>query len=166
MCGVLFGEVKIGEADYTVIWETMLFMSNILCQISWKGLLMPTAFLRLFVVGKCKKHSPQYFFRYDKTLNLHQIWWLMLEKLIQECQNWSPNSMVHYAHIQYDRISIIELVQDLRVMNVLAIFQNDPWQFMDVRALTVNFLVRSCKMQKKNCQIFFADYEKPEIYID
>ena len=31
------GEVKLGEADYTVFWETLLFMSNILCQISWKG---------------------------------------------------------------------------------------------------------------------------------
>ena len=35
-CGVMFGEVKLGEADYTVVWET-LFMSYILCQISWKG---------------------------------------------------------------------------------------------------------------------------------
>ena len=25
----MFGEVKLGEADYTVIWETLLFMSNI-----------------------------------------------------------------------------------------------------------------------------------------
>ena len=33
----MFGEVKLGEADYTVIWQTLLFMSNILCQISWKG---------------------------------------------------------------------------------------------------------------------------------
>ena len=31
------GEVKLGEADYTVFWETLIFMSNILCQISWKG---------------------------------------------------------------------------------------------------------------------------------
>ena len=30
------GEVKLGEADYTVFWERLLFMSNILCQISWK----------------------------------------------------------------------------------------------------------------------------------
>ena len=36
LCGVLFGEVKLGEADHTVVWETLLFMSNILCQITWK----------------------------------------------------------------------------------------------------------------------------------
>ena len=33
----MFGEVKLGEADHTVVWETLLFMSHILCQISWKG---------------------------------------------------------------------------------------------------------------------------------
>ena len=33
----MFGEVKLGEADYTVVWETLLFMSYIFCQISWKG---------------------------------------------------------------------------------------------------------------------------------
>ena len=49
------GEVKLGEADYTVFWERLLFMSNIFCQISWKGLLMPTALSRLFAVGKCEK---------------------------------------------------------------------------------------------------------------
>ena len=32
-----FGEVKLRDADYTV-WETLLIMSNILWQISWKGL--------------------------------------------------------------------------------------------------------------------------------
>ena len=37
------GEVKLGEADYTEFWET-LFMSSILCEISWKGLLTPSAF--------------------------------------------------------------------------------------------------------------------------
>ena len=26
----MFGEVKLGEADYTVVWETLLFMSNTL----------------------------------------------------------------------------------------------------------------------------------------
>ena len=31
------GEFILGEADYTVFWERLLFMSNILCQISWKG---------------------------------------------------------------------------------------------------------------------------------
>ena len=31
---------------------------------------------------------------------------------------------------------MIELVRDLRVINVLAKFENDPWTIMDVRVLT------------------------------
>ena len=31
----MFGEVKLGEADYTVVWETLLFMSNILERAFW-----------------------------------------------------------------------------------------------------------------------------------
>ena len=31
---------------------------------------------------------------------------------------------------------MIELVRDLRVINVLAKFENDPWKIMDVRELT------------------------------
>ena len=31
---------------------------------------------------------------------------------------------------------MIELVWDLRVINVLAKFENDPWKIMDVRVLT------------------------------
>ena len=31
---------------------------------------------------------------------------------------------------------MIELVRDLRVMNMLAKFENDPWKIMDVRVLT------------------------------
>ena len=31
---------------------------------------------------------------------------------------------------------MIELVQDLRVINVLAKFENDPWKIIDVRVLT------------------------------
>ena len=47
-------------------------------------------------------------------------------------------------------------------MNVLAIFQNDPWKFTDMRALTVIFRVRSCKMQKKIAKFFFfAIMKKP-----
>ena len=44
--------------------------------------------------------------------------------------------MAHYAHIQWGRTSTIELVRDLRVINVLAKFENDPWKIMDVRVLT------------------------------
>ena len=48
-------------------------------------------------------------------------------------------------------------------MNVLAIFQNDPWKFTDVRALTVIFHVQSLqvgKCEKKSPKFFFGDYEK------
>ena len=31
---------------------------------------------------------------------------------------------------------MIKLVRDLRVINVLAKFENDPWKIMDVRVLT------------------------------
>ena len=31
---------------------------------------------------------------------------------------------------------MIELVRDLRIINVLAKFENDPWKIMDVRVLT------------------------------
>ena len=31
---------------------------------------------------------------------------------------------------------MIELVRELRVINILAKFENDPWQIMDVRVLT------------------------------
>ena len=56
---------------------------------------------------------------------------------------------------------MIELVRDLRAINVLAKFENDPWKIMDVRVLTVIFHVRSRKMQKKFAKnFFFGDYEK------
>ena len=48
------GEVKLREADYTVFWERLLFMSNILCQISWKALLMPTAFSSFLLLENAK----------------------------------------------------------------------------------------------------------------
>ena len=58
----MFDEVKLVEADYTAIWETLLFMSNIICQISWKGPFGAYSLLRLVAVGKCEKHSPHFFF--------------------------------------------------------------------------------------------------------
>ena len=64
------------------------------------------------------------------------------------------------------RTSIIELVHDLRALNILAKFQNDPWKFTDVRALTVIFRVRSCKMWKKFAKIFFCQlWKKPEFIL-
>ena len=68
------GEVKLGEADYTVLWETLLFMSYQISYVKYPGKvhLMPTAFSRLFAVGKRENHSPQMFFfcEYDKTWDL------------------------------------------------------------------------------------------------
>ena len=48
---------------------------------------------------------------------------------------------------------MIELVRDLRTINVLAKFENDPWKIMDVRVLTVIFHVQSWKMRKKIAKI-------------
>ena len=50
---------------------------------------------------------------------------------------------------------MIALVRDHRAINVLAKFENDPWKFTNVRALTVIFHVRSWKMRKKIRQNFF-----------
>ena len=61
---------------------------------------------------------------------------------------------------------MIELVRDLRTINVLAKFENDPWKIMDVRVLTVIFHVQSWKMRKKIAKFFFGEYEKPGTYID
>ena len=62
---------------------------------------------------------------------------------------------------------MIELVRDLKVINVLVRFENDPWKIMDVRVLTLIFHVRSWKMRKKNRQFFFlATMKKTGTYID
>ena len=62
---------------------------------------------------------------------------------------------------------MIELVRDLRVINVLTKFENDPWKIMDVRVLTVIFHVRSWKMGKKFANFFFlATMIKPGTYIN
>ena len=52
-------------------------------------------------------------------------------------------------------------------MNVLATFQNDPWKFTDVRALTVIFHVRSWKLRKKIPKKFFGRLWKknPELIL-
>ena len=55
---------------------------------------------------------------------------------------------------------MIELVRDLRVINVLAKFENDLSKIMDVRVLTVIFHVRMWKMRKKFAKVFLGDYEK------
>ena len=65
---------------------------------------------------------------------------------------------------QFFFTSIIRLVRELRAMTVLATFQNDPWKFTDVRALTVIFRVRSCKMRTK-IAIFFPIVKKTEFVL-
>ena len=61
---------------------------------------------------------------------------------------------------------MIELVRDLRVINVLTKFENDPWKIMDVRVLTVIFHVRSWKMRKKIAKIFFCRlWKNPELIL-
>ena len=57
---------------------------------------------------------------------------------------------------------MIKLVRDLRAINVLAKFENDPLNFTDVRALTVIFHVQSWKMGEKKSPnfFFFCDYDK------
>ena len=61
---------------------------------------------------------------------------------------------------------MIELVRDLRVINVLAKFENDPWKIMDVRVLTVIFHVRSWKMRKKLAKFFFGRlWKNPELIL-
>ena len=49
----MFGEVKLNEADYTVVWETLLFMSNILCQISWKGPFQIQIQIQKYFIASC-----------------------------------------------------------------------------------------------------------------
>ena len=62
---------------------------------------------------------------------------------------------------------MIELVRDLRVINVLAKFENDPRKIMDARVLTMIFHVRSWKMRKKFAKNFFLPtMKKPGTYID
>ena len=61
---------------------------------------------------------------------------------------------------------MIELVRDLKAINVLAKFENDPRKFTDVKALTVIFHVRSWKMWKKFAKFFLAIMTKPGTYID
>ena len=70
----MFGEVKLGEADYTVVLETLLFMSNILGQISWKGSFESQSLINacFFAVGKCKKPKP-IFCEYDKNWDLCEL---------------------------------------------------------------------------------------------
>ena len=57
-------------------------------------------------------------------------------------------------------------VWDHRAINVPAKFENDPWKFTNVRALTVILHVRSWKMRKKFAKIKLAIMTKPGIYID
>ena len=57
---------------------------------------------------------------------------------------------------------MIELVRDLRAMNILATFQNDPWKFKDVRVLTMIFHVRCCNWRVwKNPELILINMLRP-----
>ena len=56
------GEVKLGEADYTVFLERLLFMSNILCQISWKWPFHAYCLFKAFCCWKMRKIFATIFF--------------------------------------------------------------------------------------------------------
>ena len=71
---------------------------------------------------------------------------------------------------------MIEPVQDLRVINVLAKFENDPWKIMDVRVLTGGLsalqparplgvrqylgALKGCGVKINHLQINSFDYQK------
>ena len=61
---------------------------------------------------------------------------------------------------------MIKLVRDHRAINVLAKYENDPWKFTDVRALTVIFHVRSWKMRKKIAKnLCWRLWQNPELVL-
>ena len=137
---------------------------------------MPTAFSKLFAVGKCEKKSQNFFLANWKNPELILITMFsptyvpnletLLEKWVQECQKvrlikWSIMCIFN------EGTSMIETVRDLRTINVLAKFPN-PWKIMDVRVLTVIFHVRSWKMRKKIAKIFLLalKWKNPELHID
>ena len=55
-------EVKLGEADHTIFWETLLFMSSILYQISWKGPFDAYSLFKAFCCWKMRKPFATIFF--------------------------------------------------------------------------------------------------------
>ena len=113
------GEVKLGEADYTVFWERLLFMSNILCQISWrkafwclqpyvkypgKGLLMPTALCQiswkrpfdaysLFIAFRCWKMGKQF--------AKNPIWWLWIKAELILITMFRPTYMTNLVTLAW-----------------------------------------------------------------
>ena len=88
------GEVKLGEADYTVFWETLLFMSNILCQISWKGPFDAYSLFKAFICYKMQKtYATNVFFFVN-----------MIKSVTYVSRNPGQpklitSLMVHYVHI-------------------------------------------------------------------
>ena len=62
---------------------------------------------------------------------------------------------------------MVELVRDLRAINVLAKFENDPWQNYGRESVNGDFpcakLENAKKIRQKN---FLATMKKPGTYID
>ena len=102
-CGVMFGEVKLAEADYTVIWETLLFMSSILCQISWKRPFEAYSLFKAFCSWKMWKTFATnvlvFFCEYDKTRDSCWLTCLTLH-LHLSLKNESRNAKI-YQLIQW-----------------------------------------------------------------
>ena len=62
---------------------------------------------------------------------------------------------------------MIELVRDLRAINVLAKFENDPWKFFRRESANGDFPCAKLENAKKIRQnFFFAIMTKPRTYID
>ena len=167
------GEVKLGEADYTVFWERLLYMSNILerpfdafslvkafCCWKMRKKFAKNPIWRLWIKAELiliNMLSPT-FVPYLVTLA-----WKMSSGMPKEAGSLNGTLCTYLMR----RTSMIELIWDLWAINVLTKFENDPWKIMDVRVLTVIFHVRSWKMRKKIRQNFFlATMKKPGTYID
>ena len=160
------GEVKLGEADYIVFWETLLFKWNILCQIFWKEPFDAYSIFKALCCWKMRK-------TFATNVIFLPVWWnpgLMLINMFNP--TFAPNLVTSAWKINPGNPKLITtingplcaywmrqnlhngIVRDIRTVNVLAAFQNDPWKFTDLRALTVIFRVRSCKMRKEFAKIF------------
>ena len=62
---------------------------------------------------------------------------------------------------------MIELVRDLKVINVLTKFENDPWKNCGRESVNGDFPCAKLENAKKIRQIFFlATMKKPGTYID
>ena len=71
--------------------------------------------------------------------------------------------MVHYAHIQWGRASIIELVRDVKTINVFVTCENDPRNIADLRALMIIF---NAGERVESSPKMFVVMKQPETYVN